>query len=293
MVELQPQPPIAYKMFKRDGTPIWAQLNSAPLLDSHGRLKGVITVCENITELRRLNETLEQRVAERTAEAVDRACQLRMLAVELTQAEQEQRRQLAKILHDELQQLLVAARMKLGMLRRGASNDQQRSAVGAVDELLLQAINESRSLTAELSSPVLYEQGLAAALQWLGGHMQEKFALAVEVEADPAADPADDATRTTLFQAVRELVFNDVKHAHASHVWVKMTPAAPKHVRIEVRDNGVGFNPTEVQYRDPSKGGFGLFSIRERLAALGGQTEITATPGQGTTIVAIAPRTQT
>jgi len=135
--------------------------------------RGISVFIRDVTErkdaeeqLRLLNETLEQRVAERTAMAERRASQLRALAAELNQTETRERRRLAQVLHDHLQQLLVAARLKLGLLQRRTPDQTVRQRVVAVDVLLDQAISESRSLTVELSPPILYDGGLMAGLEW-------------------------------------------------------------------------------------------------------------------------------
>lgn len=129
--------------------------------------------------LQRLTETLEQQVIDRTAVAEQRATQLRVLAAELTQAEEHERRRLARILHDHLQQLLVAARMKTTLLRRQAGEEKARETLDQIDGVLSEAITESRSLTVELSPGVLYEKGLAAGLEWLAQQTQEKHELPV------------------------------------------------------------------------------------------------------------------
>jgi len=238
--------------------------------------------------LKSLNETLEDRIAERTAELGQRAGQLRALAAELSQTEQRERRQLAHLLHDELQQLLVASRMHLGHVRRCLRDKELVKMVGQVDGLLDQAITESRSLVAQLSPTVLYERGLAAGLEWLAGQSQEKYDLAVEVEADRGAEPAEEATLVFLFQAVRELLLNVAKHAQAEHAWVRVSRTEDRHLRIEVRDDGVGFDVAEPT-GPTADGGFGMFSIRERLELLGGRLEIASSPGQGTQVTIFVP----
>jgi GAF domain-containing protein len=182
--------------------------------------------------LRELNATLEQHVAQRTAELSQRAEQLRALALELTQAEQRERRRLAQVLHDHLQQLLVAARMKVGLLRRRVQDDQLGATIGQLDDLLNETIKESRSLAVQLFPPVLYTEGLAAGLQWLAHRTREKFDLAIEVQADPAAEPAEETTRAFLFQAVGELLLNAAKHARARRVQVRMNRVVVQSSRL-------------------------------------------------------------
>jgi signal transduction histidine kinase len=241
-------------------------------------------------QLKTLNETLEQRVAERTAVATRRAAQLQMLASELTRTEQRERRRLAQILHDELQQTLYAARLSLGTLRTRIEEKSLLETIGRVDELLSQSIAQSRSLTSQLSPPALYEAGLAAALEWLGRHVHESYRLVVDVEADPDVEAATDDLRILLFEATRELLFNVVKHARTGSARVAMTAPNDGELQIVVTDDGAGFNPAEPKIGAVATPGFGLFSIRERLELLGGRMQVDATLGRGTRISVSAPR---
>lgn len=238
--------------------------------------------------LRVANDELEHRVEERTAQLAERAEQLRQLAMELTQTEQRERRRLARVLHDDLQQLLVAARMKVGLLYRHNRDGELVPTIRQLDDLLQQTIDGSRSLASRLCPPILYDRGLGAALEWLAQQTREKFDLAVEVEADSAAEPAEETTRVLLFQAAGELLLNAAKHARAQRVWVRVS-RTEQQVHLEVGDNGVGFDPARTVQRTDA-GGFGMFSIRTRLEVLGGQMDVLTSPGQGTRVVIQAPR---
>jgi signal transduction histidine kinase len=231
----------------------------------------------------------EPRLQAAYAALEQRTAQVQALAAELTQAEQRERRRLAQLLHDHLQQLLVAARLRLGILRCRNRDESVAQAAAQVDEILDQCLDESRSLTVELSPPVLYEAGLAAALEWLGSRMRQRYGLTTVVEADRQAEPADESLRVLLFQAVQELLFNVVKHARVDRARVTMTRTANDETRIEVSDSGVGFDASQAASRTASKGGFGLFSIRRRLGVLAGHVEITGEPGKGTRAVICVP----
>jgi PAS domain S-box-containing protein len=290
-------------LLRKDGVVIYANI-SCKVVVYNGRPCAIgffhdITQRKQVeAEIRTLNQTLEKRVAERTAELAERAEQLRALAVELTQAEQRERRRLAQVLHDHLQQLLVAARMKIGLLRRRVPDEQYSQTIAQLDELLGQTIDEARSLAVQLCPPVLYEHGLAAALEWLARQTHEKFDLAVEVQTDPAAEPSEETIQVFLFQAAGELLLNVAKHAQARRVQVRMTrvlvqpsrlapgagetpaPQGPEQVCIEVCDDGVGFDPAQVAGK--TSGGFGMFSICQRLELFDGHLEVFSSPGQGT-----------
>lgn len=233
-------------------------------------------------ELKRLNETLEQRVAERTAVATRRAAQLQALASELTRTEQRERRRLARLLHDDLQQLLYAARLNLQSLQGRLSDESARELVGRIDEFLSQSIARSRSLTVQLSPPVLYDAGLSAALEWLGRYMQETMNLTVDVQTAANAEPESEDLRISLFEAVRELLFNVAKHAGTRQARVTTCTLPDGRLELVVSDEGIGFDPIKVKNEQASGGGFGLFSLRERLELLGGKIAVDAAPGRGT-----------
>ena len=234
--------------------------------------------------------SVEERLQSLHEALARRAGQLQTLASELTLAEHRERRRLAQALHDNLQQLLYAARLNVGAIRRRTCDAELLTAFQQMDDILNQCIAESRSLTVEISPPILYDMGLAAALEWLGRHVQQTYGLAVSVAADPAADPETEDVRVLLFQSVRELLFNVVKHAGVRRAEVTMSASSVQDVRITVADEGAGFTPTEARVGRRAGTGFGLFSIRERLELLGGEFGVASTPGQGTRVTITASR---
>jgi len=240
-------------------------------------------------ELRLLNQELESRVAERTAEATQRATQLQALAAELTNAEERERRRLAQILHDHLQQFLVGARMRAAIVTRRTADPAVLREVSLLDDLLHQAIQESRSLTAQLSPPILYDAGLGPALEWLGRWIEEKYDLKVLVDIGLNAEPDRPEVRTLLFQGARELLLNVVKHSGAQRARLRLQASDSGVIQLSVRDQGRGFTPEKAT---PSTGGFGLFSIRQRLDLLGGSVRIESRPGKGSCISLLVPCAQ-
>ena len=288
------------RYIRKDGGRIWGDLSAAFAHDAHGKPLYMVTQVQDITArkqaedaLRRANAELEVRVAERTAEVQARARQLQVLAGEMTQAEERERRRLAVILHDHLQQLLVAAKLRARLVADQAQTPAVQREMIQVVELLSQSIEVSRSLTAELSPPVLYDGGLVLALQWLGRWMQEKHRLRVTVEGDPAVEPTRAELKVFLFQAARELLLNAVKHAGAAEAKLELA-AEHNQFRLCVQDHGRGFDPASVHPwpRDRASGGFGLFSVRERLELLGGSMHIDSAPGRGTRVTLLTPLEQ-
>ncbi len=217
--------------------------------------------------------------------------QLRSLASQLSLAEERLRRRIATELHDHVSQNLAISKMKLESLAGSAAPDQANS-ISEITELLGQTIETTRSLTFEVSPPVLYELGFVAAVRWLAKQTRQRFDLNVEFADDGKPKPLDSDVRILLFQAVRELLVNVAKHAKAGKAGIS-TRKVRNHIKITVEDDGVGFDVPAVRSRDYTKGGFGLFNIRERLDQIGGSVEIHSSSGHGTRITLIAPLLKT
>lgn len=239
--------------------------------------------------LRDLNSSLEERVAERTEEVEQLAEQLRALASELSRAEQRERRRLAVLLHDHIQQLLAAARMQVGWMTRGSDPDQSRMIARRVRAILQEAIDACRSLSLDLSPPILHEAGLGGGLKWLASRMRRQHQFAVRVRTEEEAEPETEELRFLLFECARELLFNAVKHAGVSEAEVVVMRTEDRSIRLVVRDEGGGFAAEALKERQLRESSFGLFSIEQRLAHIGGSMDIESAPGQGTEITLTAP----
>jgi len=231
--------------------------------------------------LRQFNAQLERRVLERTAE-------LRALAAELTQSEERERRRIAQILHDDLQQLLVSARMYVDAAAR-ESGQGSASCLRKVSQILEESTKVSRELSHELSPPVLYEFGLPEALEWLATWMCQKHGLDVQLQVKDCGSPLPHDLKLLLFQSVRELLFNIVKHAGVKRACVRLALINEQQVEVLVSDQGKGFEPDRLRASGSTQSGFGLFSIRERLHWLGGQLQIESEPNHGTYVRLVAP----
>ncbi len=243
-----------------------------------------------VRQLAGLNQTLEQRVAQRTAEAVERAQKLRLLSSELSLAEERERRRIAQVLHDDLQQMLMAARLHLRALGETENAAKRTGIIREIQNMLERSFNLTRSLSVELSPPVLHDHGLAAALEWLAAQARKHHGAKVSVDADSSANPKAIDVRVFLFQAVRELLLNAVKHAAGSPVHIVMKGVGSSKLRVTVSDRGPGFDPATLDRQGIQLGGLGLFSIRERMASFGGRFRIDSAPGRGTRITLAAPR---
>jgi PAS domain S-box-containing protein len=274
---------------RKDGSTFPLEVSLNHVADAAGG--HAIAFVTDITERKRAAVALQ----DRTIELEHRTAQLSRLASDLTLAEQHAREQLARTLHDGLQQLLVGAALNL---ERHLTREEQRGA--SPDELLVrakghldQASAAARSLSLELFPPALHLSGLPAALTWLANRTRNQYGLVVQVSADPLANSDRKDVRTLLFESVRELVFNAVKHAQVDRVTIDLSLDQDNALCITVADQGIGFDPGALAERGKAgKAGWGLFSIRERLTLLGGRFDIESAPGQGTRFVLVAPRGQ-
>jgi PAS domain S-box-containing protein len=232
-------------------------------------------------EVAKLNRSLDERVRNRTL-------QLQELVRELAQTEDRERARLAEVLHDGLQQLLVAASMGVELVAACKNRKSRQDQCQRLKEILGQAIAASRSLTLELSPPALQEQGLMPALSWLSQWMAEKHHFQVELDLAPDAEVEDPALRRLLFRCVRELLLNAVKHSGARRAKVCIRREEEgRQMRLEVADQGRGFDVSTLDQKHIQN--FGLASIRQRLELLGGNVTLEAAPGQGTRIILQAP----
>jgi signal transduction histidine kinase len=235
--------------------------------------------------LRELNATLEKRVAERTAALEHRARQLQKLTLELSEAEGRERRRLAEILHDDLQQVLAAVKFHLSLLSSRAKHDAaQQTIIAQIDRMLLDAIQKSRNLSHELSPAVLHQGDLGETFTWLAEQMRAKHGLRIAVEAVGPVDTRSEALKTFLYKAGQELLFNVVKHARTEEARVRVRRRS-RYLCLSVSDRGRGLDPRELR----ETAGFGLLSIRERIELLGGRMKIKSARGKGSTFSIVVP----
>jgi signal transduction histidine kinase len=235
--------------------------------------------------LRELNATLENKVAQRTAELEHRARQLQKLTLEVTQAEERERRRIATILHEDLQQQIAGAKFHLNLLRSRLPHDgRQQAVVGKVDEMLRDAIEKSRRLSHDLSPAVLNPGDLAELFRWLARQVRAQHGLTVHVDVSGRVALQSEALAMFLFRAAQEMLFNAVKHAHVDEVRLRVRQVR-RFVCLRVSDHGRGFDPGELR----ETAGLGLLSIRERVALLGGRMKIRSRPGDGSTFHVVVP----
>jgi len=266
-----------------------------PLRNADGSVSK-LTIRRDITarkivdeRLQSLTRTLKGRVTRRTAAIKRQLAKVQALSVELAEAEESERRRLAVVLHDHLQQILSAAKLRLDGLAHRAPERNLQQEMHTVGDLLAEAMASARSLTVELCPPPLCEEGLAEAIRWLARHVEERHGLVVAVEAPSDALPNDPGVGALLFRIVNELLFNVVKHAGVKAARVRIGRLGSHRVRLVVSDAGVGFKQAGAGKDEDAATGLGLAGIRRRLGQLGGRLEIRSEPGRGTRVAVTAP----
>ncbi len=217
-----------------------------------------------------------------------RARQLGVLASQLVEAEQRERRRLARVLHDHVQQLLAAAMMRIQLAQQEARPGANSRTLAEVEELVQDAIAAARSLAVDLHPPVLNDGGMVGALEWLARHMQRNHGLEVTLDGGSKSEvPA--ACRALVFDTARELLFNVVKHAGVDRARIRLVDSGVDEVGITIEDEGAGFDMERLNSADDPLNHTGLLRIRERLELIGGHVHIESSPGKGTRVTVQVP----
>jgi PAS domain S-box-containing protein len=250
-----------------DGNSVPVQLSIYQLTNSTDGTSGISIIATDISERIQAEE------------------KIRSLASKLTMAEQEERHRISQILHDDLQQLLFAIKAQLSFLRD--TSEKNQGSLGSSMDLdqiqasLSEAISITRNLSIDLSPIVLQGEGLTEAIAWLSSQMKEQYGLQVTLDAKEDFHGLDNHMRVLLFQAVRELLFNIVKHAGSLEATVSLEQLDGRG-RIAVSDGGQGFD-VEAIMKDP-KTAHGLLMLQDRLGLIGGNIEVTSKVGDGTRV---------
>jgi PAS domain S-box-containing protein len=256
---------------------VWGSLSASVVRDAAGEPQFVIAMVEDITTKRQGEEKI-----------VNYQRQLQSLTFELSLIEERERRRIATNLHDHVGQVLTLIGIKVDELHEKVSLTTCNPIVKEIRDLIGQTIKWIRSLMFELSPPILYDLGLEEAIEWLSEHFLNEHGLKIKVIRDKQPKPLKTEGNIMLFQAVRELLLNIVKHSKATSAKIYIQRAC-NDLRIIVEDNGIGFEFNLFDHNQHKIKGFGLFSIYERLEYYGGNMMIESNKPQGTKITILMP----
>ncbi|MHB9032369.1 MAG: response regulator [Anaerolineae bacterium] len=280
--------------------------SAAPLMGDSNQLLGFVVTLTNLTDLRhaeaerdRLHEDLaryakelEGRVIDRTVELEQRMVQLRLLVNELTFSELRERRRLAQVLHDDLQQQLFATKIEVEVARQSVNSASARELLEHASKGLQKALETSHSMTTQLNPPSYQNTNVIEGLKWLADFMHTQHGLQITIANEQEIIIDSEPLRLLLLECVRELFFNIVKHARVLDAELVLSRRDDALLDIHVVDHGVGFNPAAVQAPGATDSTFGLFSVRQRLEAVGGSFEVKSMPGRGTEAIIVIPHGQ-
>lgn len=254
-----------------------------PIRDESNDVQFLVLSMEDVTQqtlaqdgLRRANDDLMRRTR-----------QLQVLAQQLSETEERERKRLAGILHDDLQQLVTGARFRLAVLTRKVRGGKKLAQeFEELENLLDDSARICRNLSHELVSPALATHGFVSALEWLKRQIKEKYGLEVRLDIAPGLEVREESLAVFLYRSVQELLFNVVKHAGTSSASVKVWEL-DDYIQLTVSDSGKGFDAASIM--SGCSDGFGLYSIQERVDLLGGALSLESTAGKGTLVALSVP----
>ncbi len=269
-----------FDLMKKDGSRITVSYDGNIEYDSEGRFKRTHCIMHDISDRKRAEQRLLQNQT-----------QLKSLASELVLAEERERKRIAIHMHDDVCQNLAYSKMKLQIVYAAMDDQTQQDSMTEVSDTLTRLMQDVRTLTFELSSPVLSEFGLEAAVShWLTEQIEQRHGITTAFTDDGQPKPLEEDIQALLFRSVRELLTNVAKHSQANRVEVSLSREEDQ-IMICLEDDGIGFAPDKVVVGHDT-GGFGLFSIRERLSQFEGSMDIDSKPGQGCKATLRAPLRQ-
>ena len=215
---------------------------------------------------------------------IDYQNQLRALVSQLTLSEEKERKRLATELHDSISQTIAVMKMKVDGLIADGTELKMHDALRDIRQTLIDLIDQTQDITKSLDYPVLRTLGLSAGIEdWLSSEIEKKHEIRTSLQDEGCPKDLNSDIRAMLFRSVRELSMNVVKHARAKHLRVGLKRVGNS-IQVCVKDDGVGFDPKQKTETGGSGGGYGLFSIKERITHSGGRFEIRSTLGQGTCV---------
>jgi PAS domain S-box-containing protein len=286
---------VEYRHVRKDGSTVWVLVSSTPIFADDGSFRGCFAMLTDISArkeaeaiLQQSYDELERRVFERTADLSEANKQIKRMSYELIRAQEGERSRIASELHDQVGQTLLLAKMRLDMLANDLSATPKRHATH-VSELLETTIQDIRTLSFGLRPPLLDSAGIAAALEWLCSALMNSYHLKVNFCSDNKPILLKSGKGYAVYQAVRELLINVVKHAGVESADLLLS-SDDTVIEVTVADAGIGFNPSSTSLLT-SGTNLGLFNVHQRVDQVGGTVRIDSETGKGTVVTLRIPQT--
>ena len=267
---------MVYQMMAKSGEYKWVMLNTKITFNDRQPEKASV-VLSDITEMKRIE-----------AKLLEYQAKLKGLSIQLSKTQETERRKLASQLHDNVSQELFVAQLQLNALARNETDEDQKRGLNQIRDQIQKIIKDTKTLTFDLSPPILYDYGLKEAIEALAQSMEENHGISVHTRFSEDGDRLDTDRNIILYRCISELFNNTLKHARADTIFISMDHHDGL-LQVDFRDNGVGFEKNHIEIPAHGGNGFGLFDIREKLQHLGGMLEIETAPGDGTRILMKLP----
>ncbi len=267
---------MAYQMIVKSGEYKWVLFNTK-ITFSDGQPEKASVVLSDITEMKRIEGKL-----------LEYQAKLQGLSMQLSKTQETERRKLASQLHDNVSQELFVAQLQLNDMIKHAGDEKQAKKLNQIQDQIRKIIKDTKTLTFDLSPPILYDYGLKEAIEALGRSFENVHGISVHTQFSGDMNSLGTDRNIILYRSISELCSNTLKHASADTIFISMDHQDGL-LQVDFRDNGVGFDKNHIETPAHGGDGFGLFDIREKMQHLGGTLEIANAPSNGTRVLMKLP----
>jgi PAS domain S-box-containing protein len=267
-----------YRIHSRHGAYRWFRARALPIRDLKGEIVKWYGTCSDIHDSKMLEQSIRDSAAELEKMVDDRTAELRRLSVRLLSMQDEERRRIARDLHDGLGQELAVAKMVLGKSLGPNSTPAEKQVANEASEIIDRAIQQVRSMSHLLHPPLLDEVGLLSALSWYMEGLTKRSGIETSFEVQPDFPRLVPELETAIFRIVQEALTNVFKHSEARKVWINLSRRDNQMI-VSVRDDGKGIKKRTADLQ-PDSIGIGLGGMRQRAKEFGGELRLSnAQPG--------------
>lgn len=267
---------VTFRVKNRLGKHIWFETLINPII-KNGELIRIVSSSRDVTNNVEHNREIE-----------NYQHSLQSLTKEISLLEERQKKAIAANIHDHMSQSLVISKMKLSELEKVKGLNKHLDDIKFIKHHISEALENSRKITYELSPPVLYQLGIVDTMYWLSDKILEQYKIRVNFKSNKESIELDESRLIFIFRIIQEITTNTIKHAEASEISIDFE-IVNKIFKIEVKDNGKGFNLNKSENKGILNSGFGLFTIKERVKNLKGDVSIESSRKEGTKILVTIP----
>ena len=275
-----------YRIHSRDGAYRWFRARALPIRDLKGEIVKWYGTCSDIHDSKMLEQSIRDSAAELEKMVDERTAELRRLSVRLLSMQDEERRRIARDLHDGLGQELAVAKMVLGKSLGPDSTSAEKQVASEASEIIDRAIQQVRSMSHLLHPPLLDEVGLLSALSWYMEGLTKRSGIETSLEVQPDFPRLAPELETAIFRIVQEALTNVFKHSEARKVWINLSRRDSQMI-VSVRDDGKGIKKRTADLQ-PDSIGIGLGGMRQRAKEFGGELRLCNTQ-PGTLVELVIP----